>query len=234
MSNNESVIHECILNGSDTRQSDLKLTNLRFKIQGDDTTTSATSGTLKIKENRDLDIYVDLKNDDDGVANSSYFEMRISQYASTSPQYSSDNFMTGNGGSIPANSSKTVSLSTYIYDYVGSIYFTNGTTYYIILDIDPNNDVDETYENNNIEIIPFKFESTSSKPPKDGGFEIQQKSSIPIESPYLISIHNFSGVKVLEKKIQNKTYENEIISNLPKGFYILNSIHGSRKIYVKE
>ncbi|MDO9275400.1 MAG: hypothetical protein Q7T92_07625 [Lutibacter sp.] len=189
-----------------------------------------------MKENKWLDIYVDLKNSGNNVANSSYFYMRVSKYNSSSVQYASYDFITGDGGIIPANSSKTVSLSQYIYNYVGNLNFVGGTTYYMIISLDPNFKVTESNENNNISIIPFKFEATSSRPPKD--LLIQMRPNINNESdildePYTVQVYNFSNIKVLEQTVSNKDGESIIIKNLPIGLYIIKSKYGSRKIHVQ-
>lgn len=54
-----------------------------------------------------------------------------------------------------------------------------------------------------------------------------------LHEPYTVHVYNFSSLKILEQTVINKDGESTIIKNLPKGFYIIKSKYGSRKIYVQ-
>ncbi|WP_394352854.1 thrombospondin type 3 repeat-containing protein [Flavivirga algicola] len=110
---------------------------------------------FKYGENHTFNITI--KNDDDGYSASSKYKLLVSEEnkypnIGNKPVYE---YRTINGCSIEGNSEKTTVFSENIYDNISTLNLENDKTYYMFIDIDPNNNVDESNENanDNIKII---------------------------------------------------------------------------------
>ncbi len=109
--------------------------------------------------------------------------------------------------------------------------------YTLIMKIDGDNQVSESNENNNIFKIPITFRQSINKP--GGPFkpidDLKRTFDDTLDKKfYNLYIYNFYGRLIDKVVIKNENDERESIRCLPNGLYILNSINGSRKVYVKK
>lgn len=148
----------------------LTLEKITVTVDGTTYDTSDTGDTsvpvFKNSEFHEFDII--LKNDDDGIANSSNYEIYLStsQDAITNPDGTPVYFWrSGNAGSINPNSDETDEFSQTIFENLNGLQMQSGTDYWMIFIVDPNYDVDESNENDNDNIISvkFKFENDSGR-----------------------------------------------------------------------
>lgn len=141
------------------------LTLSGFKVKVGSTTYDATATTnstpiFKYGENHTFTLTIN--NNDNGDAASSNYKLLVSEEAKypsigTKPVYE---YRIGNAGAISANSEKTVTFSEYFYDNISSLNLENDKTYYMIVDVDYNNNVNnESNESitDNVKYIPFKY-----------------------------------------------------------------------------
>lgn len=137
-----------------------------FKVKVGSTTYNMYNGQVPVlKNNIPLEFTIKINNTDEGFANQSEFWVTVSSdenaFENNTPVY---NFIASNAGNIGANNSRTVSITEYIYGHIGGLNFSNNTTYWMFLDIDPNNNVNESNENlDNSWKFPFKWNDGSSK-----------------------------------------------------------------------
>ncbi|UOB19491.1 T9SS type A sorting domain-containing protein [Abyssalbus ytuae] len=129
--------------------------------------------------------------------------------------------------SLNGNNEDTVTFSKFIGDNYLGLNFVNGQTYWLIVDVDYNNDVDESNESNsdNLWAFAFTYSSTSSKK------LVLSKGQTLYISNNNIEIYDFSGNKVSTQKGSSPEEEKIIIDNLPKGYYIIKSGEKTTKIY---
>lgn len=230
----KSVVGECIINGSDNTgaKPDLKLNNFDFN-----SSNGFDSGNIPLIR-KDSKIYFSIRATNSGINKSNWTNLEIFVSKSSTFNFKSPGNQVNSSyyiGSLDINNFKD--FSEYIYTSNYNHIFDSTGYYYFHFVVDQQQVIDETKENNNVITQKTHFFYYSSKQPKNLFLPKKTKpqtSTSIVDSPYTISIHKFSGVKVLEKEVQNEASENEVISNLPKGLYIINSIYGSRKIYVKE
>ncbi len=93
--------------------------------------------------------------------------------------------------------------------------------HYLLIIIDKDNQIGEKKEDNNMAYLPFIYKQNSSGGGGIGPPILEEQLSI--SSPYDLSIHEISGLKVKSIRINNKEEENNIINSLPTGFYIVKS-----------
>ena len=133
-----------------------------------DTSSTDNSKTIPILKNGEEHTFnITIKNDDDGYAQSSNYDLLVSEEAKypnigTKPVHS---YRSGNAGSIDGNSEKTDTFSEYIYGNISTLNLEENKTYYLIVDIDPddavNNESNETI-NDNVHYIEFKYKKSTT------------------------------------------------------------------------
>ena len=106
----------------------------------------------------------------------------------------------------------------------------------LIIDLDGDESNTESNEDNNTIIIPVRYRNDAFSikppilPPLDYYKNTLNKTSDVTH--YDLYIYNFYGQLIGKFEIKNENNKNELISKLPKGLYILNSVNGNSKIYV--
>ena len=192
-----------IPDGCDTNaKPNLTLSKLTIKVGS--TTYNVLGNTKNIpvfKHGKNHTFNVTIKNDDAGLASSSKFKLLVSEEnkypkIGNKPVYE---FRTINGSSIEGNSEKTTILNEYIYNNISNLNLKKDKTYYMFIDIDPDNNVDESNENinDNIKVIQFKYKKTPT-----GKILIKSPGiSIPIEYDYLSTTNNLKIIKLRDGKI---------------------------------
>ncbi|EWH14143.1 hypothetical protein KLA_05717 [Cellulophaga geojensis KL-A] len=104
----------------------------------------------------------------------------------------------------------------------------NNGNYYIIIVLDTENTNNEGAigEMNNILALPISYNSSATASSKLSNISDRNNRA------YFIEVYNFSGQKILVKKVDNIEEENRVISSLKGGeIYIINSSNKSKKIY---
>ncbi len=143
----------------------LRLSGLIVKV-GDKTYKEYGEGqTPEFVYGKNHTFNITIKNDDKGNSPSFSYNLLVST-ENKYPNHSGINvfnYLTRNVGSIDGNSQKQDSFTEYITDFISTLDLIDGKTYYMFVDIDYNNDVDESKESDNIYYFDFKY-----KKPKTG------------------------------------------------------------------
>ena len=99
---------------------------------------------------------------------------------------------------------------------------------YILIVLDDDELNTEGNESNNITPVGISINYSTNLM-----FKLSSISGNKEVKPYLINIYNFSGQKILSKKVSGTAEENAIVQELPKnGIYIIKSNNETRKVYV--
>lgn len=183
---------------------------------------------------------VTIENNGNATANSSPFELYASAYRNAFAQnHDVYQFASGDGGSIPAGSTKKVTVYNTFYEYVGSLSLVNNNIYRIYSFMDHVNRVPESDESlvDNVREFPWKFIKTGSNtdpggeepcilcPTDDTG-----RLANSINPPYPIEIYNFTGMLYASAEVNNEKEAQKVVQALPKGLYIIKTPFGDRKI----
>jgi len=198
-----------------------------------------------ISSNGSMTIYYIVDNKGNSTSNSakSYY------YLSTNKSLEEENdYKINISTSIPViESGKSKQLSQTIFESdLGNRAFKDWN---LIIKLDGGNSNIESSEKNNIIIIPITFTQNFNKikPPKfliseeenssgindENVYLKSNKSKVKNSIPYDLFIYTFNGQLIDIVKVENKIHKKKLISRIPQGFYILNSIYGSSKIYVE-
>ncbi|GAA3583977.1 hypothetical protein [Snuella lapsa] len=163
---NDSVDDNSGSNDTDPN-SQPNLTLSKFTVKIGSTTYDTTASTnnipiFKYGENHTFNITI--KNDDNGNASSSNYKILVSEEnkypaIGSKPVYE---YQSRNVGGIDGNSEESDSFSEFIYSNISSLNLENDKTYYMFIDIDPNDNVDESNENinDNVSVIQFKYKKS--------------------------------------------------------------------------
>lgn len=151
-----------------------------------------------------------------------YPDPSIPAYGMYSPDY----------GSVKVNNSESQTRNVFVYDRLGSSPFLeNGRLYYLIVDIDPDGNVKESNENDNIYSFPFYYSKPPSRPTDPvRPTELFNGIATQIQQPYEIQVYDIYGRKILTRKVENEKGEETVINNLSTGYYIFKSENGTRKV----
>lgn len=212
------------------------LTLEKITVQVGTTTydTSASTNNIPIFKNGSNHTFnITIKNNGGGDASSVKYSLLVSTssnaypYITSTPVYTFHNLE--NAGNISGNSQVTDTFSEYIYNYISSLQLQENTTYYMFLDIDPNNEINETNENinDNIWYIQFKYDDPSTS----GSIGYLDLGTGIIEIPLddintsnitynlkinSLSVSDPSTPTVVQNVVNNQTIN---VSFLPQGYY---------------
>jgi len=156
---------------------------------------------------------------------------KINYYLSVNSTLDASDFKFSTSTSIPAiqaGSFKVLSHTIFGSDFLYSQPFQN---YTLIMKIDGDNQVSESNESNNIFKIPITYRQNISSRPRPK--PIEDYKTAEVQEPYDLYIYNFYGQLIKKVKVKSTHDESESIRSLPNGLYILNSLNGSKKIYVQ-
>ena len=137
------------------------------------------------------------------------------------------------------NQTVNLSESINVWDGIGlATPLNNNSQYYFVTFINFDSKLDETTENDNIFSFPFNYSTNSSnkigKTKQPLSVYKESNSSINNFIPYDLYIYKFNGKLVDKVLIKSLNDEKEVLKNLPKSIYILNSVNGSRKVLIKQ
>lgn len=183
---------------------------------------------------------VTIENNGNATANSSPFAL----YASAFPNAFNQNqdvyqFISGDGGSIAAGSTKKVTVYATFYDYIGNLRLYNNSIYRIYTYMDHVNQVQESNEtlSDNIAEFVWKFIKIGGETDPNGGDPcvlcptedpgLARKQTF---NPQVISIYNFSGALIKTRKVQSQFEAQQLIEQLPDGLYIIQTPYEVTKI----
>jgi hypothetical protein len=176
------------------------------------TTYNVNNGQTPIlKKNTNADFNITINNDDEGNAGSFASLLLVSSsndaYPNTNgtPVY---NFQTANFNSITGNSSGTTTITNFIGENIGGLNLVNNQMYYMYLDIDYNDSINESNENDNDNITVFPFIYVDATPGGVANLDLGFGSTveIPIDSEFTsnLTIYSLSsGSVVMNQWITN-------------------------------
>ena len=177
-------------------------------------------------------MYVDIRVKNNGTASSSSSDVRY--YLSSNNSLDGTDISFGaitSFNSISSNSFRDVSVTFDYYTVSGILGGATGN-YYILMVVDEIDYVDESNENNNITPIPIRISNSTSASLVINSKYFSQNDNVASKQ-YLVDIYNFSGQKILSKKVSSIHEENALIYSLPKnGIYIMKTKDDTRKVYV--
>jgi len=216
--------------------------NLRLKsLVIKNTTTSSTlynypngsTNTPTLKKDNWYDFIVSVENNGAGSASSVSLDILFTyndRYPNTTfYSVASDSDI----GDIDPARSTSKTFSVFVSYNIGvSPTLSNNSSYFLNFDIDAQNKISETKEDDNISTMLFTYSSGSGKPGDPDGdctFCPQAKQD-STNKPYNLQVFNFTGQKIIDRMVKNINEENQIIENLPKKLYIVKSKNGDRKI----
>ena len=175
--------------------------------------------TPKLQKGKSYDFIIEIENN---IVNSQTAQnVSLDILLSTSTQLYPDNNAVvyavatdANIGNIPARNTIEKTFTVPIGNGIAaSPDLTNGKGYYLHFEIDRNNIVPETDEDN-IYDLGFIYSTSRTSPI----LTMYNKDSEIKEN---IKVFNLSGIKVLEKQVISKEEENALLNQLPKGLYIV-------------
>ncbi len=238
MSNQSFCTYDNIRGGAQTPSGDRSnLTLKSFKIKKGTKTWDLMQGqtpTLSKDLSNPYEFTITVENNGKIIANDVRAWIGHSAYNKyPDPSLPAYGIYTHNYNSINSNSSKSQTRNVFVYDYLGSSpSLTNGRTYYLIVDIDPDGKVNESKENDNIWSFPFLYSKPPTRPTDPIRLDPLNSISQPmtIERPYEVQVYDIYGRRILTREVENKNAEETLINELSNGYYILKSDKGDRKI----
>lgn len=222
--------------GGDGGNEDPNLTwgNIVVTVAG--TSYNVNNGQTPIlKKDNWADFNITINNNDDG--NAGNFDCLLLVSASpdaypipnSSPVY---NFQTASFNSISANSSGSTTISNFIGEFIGGLDLVNNQTYYMYLDIDYNNTINESNENDNITVFPFKYNDGSTgrvaylnlgygliEVPLGNNIIINNKLQLRRTNLKIYSLSTGATLPLINQSVQNGQTIN--VSSLPGGTYVV-------------
>lgn len=180
-----------------------------------------------------ININLEIQNDGDANAGSSKLKVYLSENSSIDGN--DYIFEDTTVSPINQNSTRTKTFTLFANDLENlnvdpSETSANGT-YYIIINLDADNDLDEgTNENNNTYYIPIQYNSDSSITTEISKNESFLSNYSGTNEKFIINIYNFLGQKIKSQEVNS---EDEILNDLVPGTYILHYNNNSKKIIIK-
>ncbi|WP_340198959.1 CARDB domain-containing protein [Ascidiimonas sp. W6] len=227
------------VNGCPPPQPNLRLKALTVNNNGQNyNLTSGQVPNIYFGENATFEAI--LENNGNADASSSPFALYASAYRYAFNQnLDVYQFASGDGGSIPAGSTKKVTLYHTFYEYVGALQLSNSSVYRIYSYMDHVNRIPESNESlsDNVREFAWRYIKTGSTtdpedeepcilcPTDDTG-----RVSNAITAPYKIETYNFSGIFINSALVKTEAEARNLIKSLPKGLYIIKTPFGDRKI----
>ncbi|XLS27874.1 hypothetical protein ACJD0Z_11775 [Flavobacteriaceae bacterium M23B6Z8] len=221
--------------------------NLRLKaltVNNNGQNYNLTSGQVpNIYFGENATFEVTIENNGNATANSSPFALYASAFRNAFDQnYDAYQFASGDGGSIPAGSTKKVTVYNTFYEYVGSLSLVNDNIYRIYSFMDHVNRVPESDETllDNVREFPWRYIKTGGSTDPGGEdpcvlcpIDDMGRSANSISTPYSLFIYDFTGTLISSVDVINETEAQQAVKKLPKGLYIIKTPFGDRKIAVE-
>ncbi|MCC1483584.1 thrombospondin type 3 repeat-containing protein [Winogradskyella immobilis] len=139
----------------------LTIDKVTVEVDGTTFDTSATNestNTPVLKFGEFHEFKITIKNDDDGNASSSPYEILVTKNGNF-PDFGDPVFTwrNENGGSISGNSEVVDEFSATIFSNIGNLQLEENTDFFMFIDIDPNDDIDESNETDEDNLIKIRF-----------------------------------------------------------------------------
>jgi hypothetical protein len=234
---------------SDDRERNLTITDLRVFVGNTEYNVFNGAQPL-LNENEEVRFVVTVSNDGDFEASSSKLDALFSVSSNAYPGATGIQVVSldrGNAGVIQGNSSATDELVEYFSNFVGGIQLFENTPYFIFVHVDYDNDVDETDETNQNNIVVFEVRYndtqgatgpgpiTITPPDSRRNLNTDKPNRLTADKfvenkPYEVKIYSFDGVLVKKEIVSNDLDERSLIIRLEKGIYIVKTEKETYKI----
>lgn len=194
--------------------------------------------SLKVVKDTSHDICVKIKNIGNASASSWKFTMFPSPTNSIFNVWGEVHNHT-QVSSIAAGETKEKCFPLHVFSNITtSPPLNTSATYYFLVDIDPDNDVDEgtagEVNASNRVFETFKYvTSITSVSGRGTGFGPTETEEIPPAS-YELEVYNLYGQKVNSFTVSSQAEEREVISRFSKNLYIIRKKSGTKKILVNQ
>ncbi|WP_353778711.1 T9SS type A sorting domain-containing protein [Winogradskyella sp. 3972H.M.0a.05] len=225
------VDFQCSEGGNGNNSINLEVTELSVTVDGTTYNTSNNFNNnvpiLEFGEEHDFNIVIE-NNGGLNISTSPY-DIYVSTGEEAYPEGLDEDvyfFRSGNGGFIDANSETTDSFSEFIYDNISLLDLEPNTDYWMFIHVDPDNNISESNEDDNIAKIKFQYTNAT------GRISLQLTPTNSIEIPFdytqntqntNLKLYNITGGSTLFTPVINMNFSgstlNVDISNLPAGRY---------------